>query len=119
MVVAEAKAEATLVTLVVIIAVVVTVVVGSVPPMPLQIILPIFTELEEDVDAAAAVEPVPTMVTMVVFASEMVELPTTRKALLGARLTGVSRIVTEEAPAMRVVPAMTMGQEGRTTTGRL
>jgi hypothetical protein len=56
---------------------------------------------------------------MVVFTSVIVELPTTRKSLFGARLTGVSRIVTDEAPAVSVVPAMTIGWVGKTTTGRL
>jgi hypothetical protein len=56
---------------------------------------------------------------MVVFASVIVEVSTTRKSLFDARLTGVSRIVTDEAPAVSVVPAMTIGWVGNTTTGRL
>jgi hypothetical protein len=87
---------------------------ASVPPIPLQIILPTFACREV---VAVGVEVSPLVI--VVFASEIVELPTTRKSLLGARLTGVSRIVTAEAPGVRVVPAMTIGSDGRITTGRL
>ena len=94
----------------------------SVPPSPLQIKLPTFTCVEV---AATVAEPVAVAVielaaaVMVVFASVIVELPTTRKSLFEARLTGVSRIVTDEAPAVSVVPAMTIGWVGKTTTGRL
>lgn len=94
----------------------------SVPPSPLQIKLPTFTCPEV---AAAVAELVAVAVVelaaavMVVFASVTVELPTTRKSLFDARLTGVSRIVTDEAPAVSVVPAMTIGLVGKTTTGRL
>jgi hypothetical protein len=90
---------------------------GSVPPIPLQIILPTLACEEVAVVVVVDVDVIPFV--MVVFASVMVELPTTRKSLLGARLTGVWRIVTAEAPGVSVVPAMTMGLDGRTTTGRL
>jgi hypothetical protein len=93
----------------------------SVPPSPLQIKLPTFTCVEV---AAIVAEPVAVAVielaaaVMVVFASVIVELPTTIKSLFDARLTGVSWIVTDEAPAVSVVPAMTIGWVGKTTTGR-
>jgi hypothetical protein len=96
----------------------------SVPPSPLQIKLPTFACVEvvatvpELVAVAVAVIELATAV-MVVFVSVIVELPTTRKSLFDARLTGVSRIVTDEAPAVSVVPAMTIGWVGKTTTGRL
>ena len=83
----------------------------SVPPSPLQIKLPTFTCVEVAATVAELV--------MVVFASVIVEVPTTRKSLFDARLTGVSQIVTDEAPAVSVVPAMTIGWVGKTTTGRL
>lgn len=94
----------------------------SVPPSPLQIKLPTFTCIEVAVTVAelvavAVVELAAAV--MVVFVSVIVELPTTRKSLFDARLTGVSRIVTDEAPAVSVVPAMTIGWVGKTTTGRL
>jgi hypothetical protein len=94
----------------------------SVPPNPLQIKLPTFACVEvvatvAEVVAVAAIEL--TAAVIVVFASVIVELPTTRKSLFDARLTGVSRIVTDEAPAVSVVPAMTIGWVGKTTTGRL
>jgi hypothetical protein len=87
---------------------------ASVPPIPLQIILP--TLACSDVVAVGGEL---TLLVTVVFASVMVELPTTKNSLLGARLTGVSRIVTAELPGVRVVPAMTIGLDGRITTGRL
>ena len=89
---------------------------GSVPPIPLQIIPPTFAcvVVVDVVVGVALATPL-----MVVIASVIVELPTTRNALLGARLTGVSRIVTPELPGVSVVPAMTIGLFGRTTTGRL
>ena len=98
--------------------VVVVVFVGSAPPIPLQIKLPTFAcaaVVCADVDVGVELAGLCT----VVIASVMVELPTTRKALFGARLTGVSRIVTAELPGVRVVPAMTIGLDGSTTTGRL
>jgi hypothetical protein len=64
----------------------------SVPPSPLQIKLPTFTCMEV---AAVVAELIVVAVVelaaaaMVVFASVIVELPTTRKSLFGARLTGV------------------------------
>jgi len=58
---------------------------GSVPPIPLQIRLPTFAWMEVVV---VGVEP--TRLVIVLVASIMVELPTTKKSLLGARLTGVS-----------------------------
>jgi hypothetical protein len=57
---------------------------GSVPPIPLQIMLPTFNCSELVVVGVEL-----TMLVIVVFASVMVELPTTKKSLLGARLTGV------------------------------
>jgi hypothetical protein len=57
---------------------------GSVPPITLQIMLPTFTCREPVVVGVEL-----TMLVIVVFASVMVELPTTKKSLLGARLTGV------------------------------
>jgi hypothetical protein len=94
----------------------------SVPPSPLQIMLPTFTCAEvvatvAELVAVAVVELAPAG--MVVFESVIVELPTTRKSLFEARLTGVPRIVTDEEPALSVVPAMTIGWVGNTTTGRL
>jgi hypothetical protein len=56
----------------------------SVPPIPFQIMLPTFTCTELVVVGVEL-----TMLVIVVFASVMVELPTTKKSLLGARLTGV------------------------------
>lgn len=58
---------------------------GSVPPIPLQIRLPTFACIEVVVVGVA-----PTRLVIVLVASIMVELPTTKKSLLGARLTGVS-----------------------------
>lgn len=87
---------------------------GSVPPIPLQIILPTFA-CEEVVVVGVGL----TMLVIVLFASVMVEPPTTKKSLLGARLTGVSRIVTAEAPGVSVVPAITIGWDGMIRTGRL
>jgi hypothetical protein len=58
---------------------------GSVPPIPLQIILPTFACGEVVVVGVGL-----TTLVIVLFASVMVELPTTKKSLLGARLTGVS-----------------------------
>lgn len=75
--------------------------------MPLQIILPISADDVKDVAVA------------VILANVIVDDPTTSKELLGARLTGVSCIVTAGPPATSVVPAITMGSDGRTTTGRL
>jgi hypothetical protein len=94
----------------------------SVPPSPLQIKLPTFACVEVVATVAELVVAAATELTaavMVVFASVIVELPTTRKSLFDSRLTGVSRIVTDEAPAVSVVPAMTIGWVGKTTTGRL
>ena len=94
----------------------------SVPPSPLQTKLPTFTCMEvvatvAELVAVAVVELAAAVI--VVFASVIVELPTTRKSLFDARLMGVSRIVTDEAPAVSVVPAMTIGWVGKTRTGRL
>ena len=90
----------------------------SVPPIPLQIKLPTLAcaaVVGVNVDVGVELAPLCT----VVIASVIVELPITRNALPGARLTGVSRIVTEGLPGVRVVPAMTIGSDGSTTTGRL
>ena len=90
----------------------------SVPPIPLQIKLPTFAcaaVVGVNVDVGVELAPLCT----VVIASVIVELPTTRNALPGARLTGVSRIVAEGLPGVRVVPAMTIDSDGSTTTGRL
>lgn len=80
---------------------------ASLPPRPLQIMLP---------SAADGVEVV--LNVTVVGESVIVELPTARKALFGARLTGVSRIVADALPGVSVVPAMTIGLNGKMTTVR-
>ncbi len=73
----------------------------SVPPIPLQIMLPIAADVVDT------------------WASVMVELPITIKEQPGARLTGVSLMVAEGLPGVSVVPAMTIGCDGEMTTGLL